>query len=165
MSGKIGYSSTVSVEIPKVTRVVFPKLCPRCLKPATSKVELRHFSYDWIDIHIKKISVPICKECWWKIMPKHLLTVIVFGWGLVALGLFLGMEFQNGWGIAAFFLCLIASRIVRDRNPLGVSFTETRKGYLWSFPNRLYAEIFASLNSGRIVEEVSPTSQANNVPV
>jgi len=165
LSGKIGYSSTVSVEIPKVTRVVFPKLCPRCLKPATSKVELRHSSYGWIGIHIKKISVPICKECWWKIMPKHLLTVIVFGWGLVALGLFLGMEFQNGWGIAAFFLCLIASRIVRDRNPLGVSFTETRDRYLWAFPNRFYAELFAYLNSGRIIERVPFTSRPKDTTV
>ena len=165
MSSKDSYSSTVTVEIPKLRKVRFPNLCPRCLKPATSKVELRHSSHGWVGIHIKKISIPICKECWWEIMPKHLFVTIVFGWGLVALGLFLGMEFQNGWGIAVFFLCPIASRIVRDRNPLGVSFTETRNSYLWSFPNRLYAELFAYLNSGRIIKNVPPASRTKDVNV
>jgi len=144
------------VEIPKTNQVLFPKLCPRCLKPAGPTVELRSRG---LGTHITKISVPICKDCWRAIMPKHLFVTLVFGWGLVALGVFLGVKLQTGWGIAAFFLCLIASRAIRDSNPLGVSFTESRTGYLWSFPHATYAELFARLNHGHLLEGPPPVSR------
>jgi len=84
-------------------------------------------------------------------MPKHFLVSFVLGWGFVALGFFLVARIQGGWGVASFFLCLVASRIAKDYNPLGVSFTETKTGYVWSFPNHVYAAIFAYLNCGRIL--------------
>lgn len=150
--------SPVSVEIPKKKEVVFPKLCPRCLKPAGPTVEVRSVRHLGPGIHVTKVSVPICKDCWREIMPKHLFLILVFGWGLVASGVFLGVTLQNGLGVALFFLCLFASRIIRDRNPLGVYFRETKAGYVWSFPNPIYAELFAHLNLGQVLAS-SPTSQ------
>lgn len=149
----------VSVEIPKTREVLFPKLCPRCLKPTGPTVELRSICYSGLGTHITKVSVPICRECWRSIMPKHLFVTIVFGWGLLALGFFLAARLQNGWGVAAFFLCLVISRAIRDLNPLEVSFRETKNGYIWTFPNLVYAQLFADLNSGHIVAAPSPPLQ------
>lgn len=150
---------SVSVEVPKAREVLFPKLCPRCLKPTGPKVELRSICYSSFGAHITKVSVPICKDCWRAIMPKHLFVILVFGWGLLILGFFLAARLQNGWGVAAFFLCLILSRVIRDLNPLEVSFRETKNGYVWTFPNPVYAQLFADLNSGHIVAEPSPSLQ------
>jgi len=139
----------VEVEIPKTKEVCFPKLCPRCLGPTGPTVQIRHIRY--VGFGILKVAVPICKKCWWEIMPKHFLVSFVLGWGFVALGVFLAARIQGGWGAASFFLCLIASRIAKDYNPSGVSFTETKESYVWSFPNAAYAAIFAHLNGGKIL--------------
>lgn len=94
--------------------------------------------------------MPICKECWWEIVPKHLVISGGVGWGLVGLGIYLGTKLQGGFGIAAFFVCLLASRVIRDLNPLGVSFREVKDAYIWEFPNPVYAYLFARLNRGSL---------------
>ncbi|MCS7240463.1 MAG: hypothetical protein NZ651_04385 [Candidatus Bipolaricaulota bacterium] len=151
-------SQSVSVEISKRKEIFFPKLCPRCLQPAGPTVELRSFYYAGLATHITKVSVPICKNCWRAIMPKHLLLVLVFGWGFLALGFFLVAHLQNGWGVATFFLCLLISRVIRDLNPLGVEFRESKDGYIWTFPNPVYAQLFADLNSGQVLAELPAPS-------
>jgi len=93
-----------------------------------------------------RISFPVCRGCYRRIAPRHLLRCVVFGWGLVAAAVAVAATLRDTLGIVLFFVLIIASRVVRDHNPTGVAFHMDRESMVWTFPSSEYAKLFYIAN-------------------
>ena len=133
-----------TVKVPRRSTVAFPRICPICLQPATKKLQLRvpHLGGGMIT----RVSFPVCRECYRRIAPIHVLRCMVLGWGLVAAAFAVAGTLRDTLGIVLFFVLLLASRFVRDYNPTGVSFSTDGRSMVWSFPSPEYARLFYEAN-------------------
>ena len=161
-SEKAAQAKKKVVQVPRDQTAVFPKDCPRCLKPTETtfgvrQSEQRRFGLGWKS---HEFQVPICDECLNSFKTKAWVINRVLRWSLVgiALGLIFVLEGATRWVVV--IAAAIGSGIARQYNPSGIAVTSYQGSpWLWHFPSEEYAAKFAEANGVAEMADVAKKSE------
>jgi len=150
------------VQVPRDQTAVFPKDCPRCLKPTETtfgvrQSEQRRFGLGWKS---HDFQVPICDECLNSFKTKAWVINRVLGWGLVGIALVLMLVLEGATRWVVVIAAAIGSGIARQYNPSGIVVTSYQGSpWIWRFPSEDYAAKFAEANGVSVMADTAKKSE------
>lgn len=161
-SEKAAQAKKKIVKVPRDQTAVFPKDCPRCLKPTDTTFEVRQREQRRFGLGGKShdFQVPICDECLSSFKTKAWVIGRGLGWGLVGIALVLMFVLEGATRWVVVIAAAIGSGIARQYNPSGIAVTSYQGSpWIWRFPSEDYASRFAEANGVTVMADAAKKSE------
>jgi hypothetical protein len=151
------------VVVPRTTEMLFPNLCPGCLKPqpetslriCSDRGRMKAFYLVYSKWEYLRITVPFCKACarrreLWRSYDSWLVVIAALGSLVVSLSIVALLDlspwlFWLIFFILALFSTFLCNRLVNDNRAVRIK-AHNDGSIRFAFCHNEYARVFADLN-------------------
>ena len=152
--------SETTALIRKGQPINFPEICPRCLEPADTTLEVRHnvptrFGFSRTE---DRFDVPVCSTCLKRFRARAWIIVWPVSLAMIALAVYLWISLVGAVRWVAVGAAL-GGLVARQYNPSGVRVSGGEGMLQWRFPTPRYTELFKKANRVVPLDQIEPMSE------